>query len=178
MGFGFNLFFVFILVPVTVILIVISLVTGKKTYGKWLGYTWLGVVGLVVLSLVIHALTDKKDLKKDDYYGSYIINREYFPGKQSNWQYNHFRFEIRENDSIFFYVTNKDKVLKTYRGSITTTPAYISERLIVNMEQPTHHVLTSNPTTYRGAWSFYLVFNSPKYNNMYFKKGKWKPIKD
>jgi hypothetical protein len=39
------------------------------------------------------------------------------------------------------------------------------------MEQPTHHIMTSNPTTYRSAWSFYLVFYSPKFNNVYFKKG-------
>jgi len=44
------------------------------------------------------------------------------------------------------------------------------------MQQPTHHIVTSNPTTYRSAWSFYLVFESPKFNNVYFKKGQWTPI--
>jgi hypothetical protein len=44
------------------------------------------------------------------------------------------------------------------------------------MEQPTHHIMTSNPTTYRGVWDFDLVFNSPAFDNMYFTKGKWKPI--
>lgn len=176
MGFGFNLFFVFVLVPLTGILLVIWLLTGKKIFGKTLGLIWLGIFGLALLSGIIQWLTAITELKKRDYYGQYIINRDYFPGKQADWQYNNFRFEIKENDSIFFYLTDKEKVLKTYRGTITTTKPYSSERLILNMEQPKHHILTSNPTTYRSAWSFYLVFDSPKFNNVYFKKGKWELI--
>ncbi|TAE89990.1 MAG: hypothetical protein EAY81_01375, partial [Bacteroidetes bacterium] len=126
----------------------------------------------------IQWLTAKTELKKKDYYGQYIVNRNYFPGIQADWQYNHFRFEIKENDSIYFYLTDKEKILKTYVGTITTTyrSQYSSARLIINMEQPTHHILTSNPTTYRSTWSFYLVFDSPKFNNVFFKKGQWKPL--
>ena len=176
MGFGFNLFFVFILVPLTGILLVTWLLTRKKIFGKTLGLIWLGIFGLVFLSGIAQWLTAKTELKKKDYYGEYIVNRNYFPGRQADWQYDNFRFEIKENDSIFFYVTDKEKIVKTYRGTITTTKPYSSERLIINMEQPTHHIMTSNPTTYRSAWNFYLVFYSPKFNNVYFKKGKWKPL--
>ena len=176
MGFGFNLFFVFILVPLTAILLLIWLFSGKKLFGKTLGVIWLGIFGLIFFSMTIKCLTSKTELKKKDYYGQYIVNRDFFPGKQSDWQYDNFRFEIKENDSIYFYVTDKEKILKTYKGTITTTKPYSSERLIINMEKPTHHILTSNPTTYRSAWSFYLVFYSPKFNNVYFKKGQWKPL--
>jgi hypothetical protein len=103
MGFGFNLFFVFILIPATVIIIIGGLITQKKTYAKLLGLVWLGVFGIVALSFVVQSLTDKKELSKRDYYGNYIINRDYFPGKQADWQYDHFRFEIQKNDSIFFF---------------------------------------------------------------------------
>ena len=177
MGFGFNLFFVFILVPATVILIIAGLITRKKTFARLLGLVWLGVFGIVVMSFIVQAFTDKKELKKKDYYGKYVINREYFPGRQADWQYDHFQFEIKKDDSIFLYATNGNEVLKTYRGTISTTKPYSSERLIIKMEQPTHHIMTSDPTTYRGVWDFYLVLNSPKFNNMCFIKGKWKPIK-
>ena len=60
--------------------------------------------------------------------------------------------------------------------SIKTTTPYSSARLIIEMEQPTHHIMTSNPTTYRSAWDFYLVFKSPKFYNVFFEKRKWKPI--
>jgi hypothetical protein len=178
MGFGFNLFVVFILFPLTVILLLIWLFSGKKLFGKTIGLIWLGIIGLVVFSMTINWLTSKTELEKKDYYGQYIVNRDFFPGKQADWQYENFRFEIKENDSIYFYVTDKEKILKTYRGTITTTESYVSKRLIVNMEQPTNHILKSNPTTYRSTWSFILVFYSPKFNNVYFKKGEWKPLEE
>lgn len=176
MGFGFNLLFIFILVPLTGILLLGWLLTRKKIFGKILGFIWAGIFGLVILSTIVQTLTAKKVLKKEDYYGHYIINRDFFPGEQTDWQYENFRFEITETDSIYFHITDKEKILKTYRGTIKTTTPYHSERLIINMEQPTHHILTSNPTTYRSAWNFYLVFKSPKFYNVFFKKGKWKPI--
>lgn len=106
-----------------------------------------------------------------------MINRDYFKGEQCDWQYNHFRFEIAENDSIYFHVTEGQKILETYKGRISTTTQYSSARLIISMQNPTHHIMKSNPTTYRSAWSFYLVFDSERFDNVFFKKGKWKPIK-
>ncbi len=176
MGFGSSLFFVFILVPLTGLLLVMWLLTRKKIFRTTLGVIWLGIIGLVLISSIAQWLTSKKELKKKAYYGQYIVNRDYFPGRQADWQYDNFRFEVKDNHSIFFYVTDKERILKTYRGTITTTKPYSSERLIINMEQPTHHILSSNPTTYRSAWSFYLVFHSPKFNNVYFKKGQWKSL--
>ena len=170
------LFFLVILAPLSGLLLLARWGTGKNIFGKIVGYLWIGVITLSIQATIIGLITDKKKLDINDYYGEYIVNRDYFPGKQADWQYNNFRFEIKENDSIYFYVTDKEIIIKTYRGAITTTKPYSSERLIINMEQPTHHILTNNPTTYRSIWSFYLVFYSPKFNNVYFKKGKWKPL--
>lgn len=170
------LFFLCVLVPLTGILLLAWWVTKNKIFGKVVSYFWLGLFVLFIIGTIIRLLTDKKELRKNDYYGEYIVNRDYFPGKQADWQYDNFRFEIKDNDSIYFYVTDKEKIVKTYRGTITTTKSYSSERLIINLEQPPHHIMTSNPTTYRSAWSFYLVFYSPKFNNVYFKKGQWKPL--
>ena len=170
------LFWLFILAPLTGILLLAWWGTKNKIYGKIVGYFWFGIFGLFILGTIIRLLTDKKELDKNDYYGEYVVNRDYFRGRQADWQYNNFRFVIKRHDSIYFYVTDKDKILKTYRGTITTTKPYSSERLIINMEQPTHQIIIYNPTTYRSAWSFYLVFYSKKFNNVYFKKGQWKPI--
>jgi len=178
MGFGFSLFFVFILLPLTGILLIIWAITRQKTYGKVLGYLWLGLIGFILLIYTLGALTADKILEKKDFYGQYVVDRSYFKGKQANWQYNNFRFEIKQNDKIYFYVTDKEKILKTYIGTISTLKPYSSERLVINMEQPTIHIMKSNPTIYRSAWSFYLVFHSNKFNNMYFRKGTWKAIND
>ena len=79
-------------------------------------------------------------------------------------------------ENIYFYVTDKEKILKTYKGKISTLKTYKSAILVIDMEKPTIHIMQSNPTIYRSAWSFYLVFHSNKFNNMYFRKGVWKPI--
>ncbi len=176
MGFGFNLFFVVILVPLTGLLLLVWFLLKKRWIVILLGLMWFGVFSLVSVSLFTQWLTSKTKLEKEDYYGQYVVDRAYFKGKQADWQYNTFRFEITDKDSIYFYVTDEEKILKTYTGSIKTITPYSSARLIIDMEQPTHHILTSNPTTYRSAWDFYLVFESPKFYNVFFKKGHWKPI--
>jgi hypothetical protein len=182
MGSGIYLLFIIILLPLTALLTGLSLIawllTKQKVYGRIIGIMWGGIFGLIILLVVINWLTSKTELAQKDYYGQYIVNRDYFQGKQSDWQYDHYRFEIKKNDSIYFYVTDKEKILKTYTGTITATDnsEHNSARLIIKMGQPSHHILTSNPKTYRSAWSFYLVFYSPKFNNVYFKKGQWKPL--
>jgi hypothetical protein len=143
----------------TGILLIAWLLSKKLFYGKALGLIWLGFIGLLLLSGIAGWLTSKTQLDKDDYYGEYVINRDYFKGEQTDWQYNHYRFEITEEDSIFFYVTDKEKILETFRGKIKTTTPYDSARLIIEMEQPTHHILTSNPTTYRSTWDFIWCLN-------------------
>ena len=178
MGFGFNLFFIFILLPLTGILLLIWLFSNKKIFGKTLGVIWFGIFGLIILSIAIQTLTAKKELEKDDYYGEYIIDRYFFPGKQANWQYENFRFEIKEDDKIYFYVTNKDKIVKKYIGTISTTKPYSSEIIEINMEKPTIHIMKRNPRICRGVWDFRLVFYSEKFNNMFFKKGTWKPLNE
>ena len=107
---GFAL--IFILLPLSIIFFIIWLVTNNKKYLKIIGYFWGGLLGLLVLGFVLRFFIDDKNLEKSDYYGEYIINRNYFSGKQSDWQYDNFRFEIKENDSIYFYITNKSFQIK------------------------------------------------------------------
>ncbi|WP_342644830.1 hypothetical protein [Mucilaginibacter sp. CSA2-8R] len=177
MGFGFGIFFIVILIPATALLLIIWAISRKRVFGKALGCLWMFVFVLGFLSVIFRGLFDKKNLNKNDYHGTYVINRSYFAGKQADWQYNHFRFEIKDNDSIYFYVTNEAKILKTYKGTVSTTTDYASARLILNMEANTHHIMRQDPTAIRGAWSFTLAFRSPKFNNVYFKKGDWEPIR-
>lgn len=176
MGFGFNLGIIFIIIPLIIILSILWIISRKKIFGKSIAIVIIGIASLVLFSSIISILTDKKILEKDDYYGTYIINRSYFPGKQADWQYNNFRFEIKENDSIYFYCTDKNKIHKTYKGSISTLKYYNSERIVIHMNEPTHHIVKDNPTIYRSVWDFQMVFNSDKFSNMFFKKGKWSQI--
>jgi hypothetical protein len=106
-----------------------------------------------------------------------IIDRNFYKGNQADWQYNNFKFEIKDDNSIVFYVIDNEKIIKKYFGEISTVKPFQSERLVIQMQYPTHHILSSNPTIYRYQNKFHLVFNSPKFKNVFFKKGCWKPIK-
>lgn len=171
-----GLVFIFILVPASIILLVWGSFTVDSKAWRYLGLMWLCVIGLGCFGLIMDSIRSPIKLEKEDYYGHYIIDRSYFPGEQADWQYNNFRFEIRDNDSIYFHITDEERIIKTYIGYISTKKPYISERLIINIDTPGHHILSSNPTTYRSRRDFYLVFNSPEFYNVFFRKGKWQKI--
>lgn len=176
MGFGFNLFFILVLVPLSGILLLVLLITRSKYALLALGAMWAAVIGLVVLSVLTRPLFEKKVLTKADYYGSYVIDRGMFAGPDADWQYDSFRFEITPDDSIHFHVTDGNRIVRTINGRISTVKPYSSERLVIEIPEPGHHVVASNPTIYRSIWSFRLVFRSMHYHHMYFTKGDWEPI--
>tara|TARA_R110000765_G_scaffold179954_2_gene285773 strand:+ start:1059 stop:1592 length:534 start_codon:yes stop_codon:yes gene_type:complete len=174
---GFLLLIVLVLLLIaTIFILLLWLFTKNKIYGKVILFVWAGLFSLYFGMYFLGWLYAKKVLDKEDFYGQYTIDRNYFPGKQADWQYNHYRFEIKENDSIYFHVTDGQKILETFKGKISILAPYKSARLVINMDGTSHHILTTNPTIYREPWDFFMVFNSPKFNNMYFRKGKWKEI--
>jgi hypothetical protein len=173
----FGIFIIFLLF-ITAVLLTLLVTSGKKIFGEMIAVIWGTVIVLAVVSGINSSLTADKILEKNNYYGQYVINRNYFSGKQADWQYNSFRFEIKDNDSIYFCVTDKQKITQVFKGTISTVKPSVSERLVLHMEPPAHHILADNPTTYRNARGFYLVFNSVKFGNVFFKKGEWKPLED
>ncbi len=178
MGFGFNLGMIFIVLPLTGILILLSIITNKKFFGQALMTIWGGLFALIILRMILSPFSSKKVLDETDYIGDYVVNRDYFSGKQSDWQYNHFRFTITRQNKIYFYETNGQEITKTTTGSVYYINTYPSVRLRIYFDSPKHHILSSNATTYRNIWDFYLVFHSHKFNNVFFKKGKWKPLQN
>ena len=176
MGFGFNLFAAFILFPLTIILLVIWLISRKLRFGKLLLLIWFPVLGLILLSVVVRFFTEKKQLDRNDIYGDYVIDRTIFAGDQANWQYNHFRFTIKKDNTISFYCTEKDKIMKTFTGAISFVEGYSQPRIVLHITEPRHHILDNIPTLYRKTFSFYYVFHSPKFGNVFFTKGEWKEI--
>ena len=98
--------FIFILLPISIILFLLWISTHKKIFGFVLIGIWCGMILLWIFSVILQPFYSKKKLDTSDFYGEYIIDRNYFSGTQADWQYNNFRFEIKENNSIYFHVTN------------------------------------------------------------------------
>lgn len=173
---GFQLLFLLLISPFIIGIFLYGIKRKTEFMGKAILTFYAFGISFIIIMLIIGILGKKKVLEKSDFYGEYTIDRNYFSGKQADWQYNNFRFEIKENDSMYFYVTDGEIINETYKGTISTLVPYKSARLVIEMKNPNHHILTSNPTIYREAWGFFMVFKSPKFNNMYFRKAEWKII--
>jgi len=176
MGFGFNLFFAFVLLPLTLVSGLLWLFTRKKIFAQFICAIWVLIVSLIVLVIIMQTLFGDKNIERDDLYGEYIIDRSEFPGKQADWQYNHFRFRITRENKLYFYLLEDGKIVKVYTGTVSFLENYVRPRLVLQVIEPTHHIIEDNPTLYYTGSSFYYVFNSPKFGNVFFVKGEWEPI--
>lgn len=173
-AFGF-LFAIFI--SLTLVLWILKLIFKKKIINKIILGLWIFFISIPILLLIISIFTTKMELDKEEIYGNYVIDRSKCSGKQSDWQYNHYRFKITKDNKICFYITEKEKIIKTIEGKVEIKEYYTpSPRLKIIFKEPSFHIIKDNPTLYREIWSFYYVFYSEKYQNVFFKKGNWKSI--
>ncbi|KFC19732.1 hypothetical protein IO90_10775 [Chryseobacterium sp. FH1] len=171
----FSLALLLFLGLITLMLLLINHLTKKKIFIKLSFGIWILVVILSLMIILSNFLNSKTNVEKNDYYGTYIIDNNKFKGENADWQYNHYRFEITKDDELNLYVTDKNKVLKVYKRKIEFIEGSASPHLKIINENP-NFILDSEPTLYRNSWDFYLVFKTKPYSNMFYKKGKWKPI--
>ncbi|HAS47606.1 MAG TPA: hypothetical protein DCS93_44425 [Microscillaceae bacterium] len=176
MGFGFNFLMLFGIFPLTIFLIIIWLINRKKLYVKALAILWISVLGLIALSYIARYLFTKKGITKRSIYGEYIIDRTKFPGKQADWQYQSFRFKITADHQFIFYYTEGAKVIKSDTAQVVFLEKYFNHRMIIKRNAKMHHIVEPAPALYSKGQPFYYVFRSPKFGNVFFKKGIWKPL--
>ncbi len=169
MGFGFNLFFVFILVPGSMVLLLLWLITKKSVFGQLLCLAWGGVIAIIIISLALRPFTPIK-VTTDKIYGDYVIDKSRFPGRQANWQYDNFHFSITENDILLFSFKHEDGRFRTDTFPVQFLENYHSHRIKIGKDTTRHHIIQDNPTLYRTTWSFYYVFYSKKFGNIFFTK--------
>ena len=170
MGFGFNLFVFPLLLLVSIGLVGYFFISKNKTVLKILAVLW----GLIILLFIIADFKAHFDrplrLTKDATIGNYRIDKNFYPGTNADWQYDHFRFTITPTDSIYFFVTNKDNKVKVFKDKIKYSDG--PPVLWTIKGDSTYHVIRHPPTLYRGRNKFYYVFRSDKYGNMFFRKQK------
>lgn len=134
------------------------------------------VFSLVTILCVLKLFTTKMKLSENKIYGEYVIDIHKCAGKQAEWQYNNYRFEIKKDNKIYFYVTKKERIVKTIIKDIKFNNGHCSPLLDLDLKNNDFHILKENPTLYREIWTFYYVFHSEKFGNMFFKKGNWKSM--
>lgn len=173
--FGLAFLFIFFLI-VSIILFILKLIFKKKIFNTLNIAWWIFFVSIPFILMILSFFTSKKEVEKENIIGDYIIDRTKCSGKQADWQYNHYRFKITEDDKIYFYITNKEQIIKTIKGNVTYTHTSFSPHIKIEVEEPKFHILSKNPSLYREIWTFYYVFESSKFGNMFFTKGNWKSI--
>jgi hypothetical protein len=99
-------------------LILLKLIFKKTFFLKIMYGLWIIPFVLLLFMILINPFVTKMQLDKDEIYGNYVIDREKCAVKQADWQYNHYRFKITEDNKIHFYITENEKVVKTIMGMI------------------------------------------------------------
>lgn len=117
-----------------------------------------------------------------DIYGTYVIDKDKYPGEQANWQYKNFKFEITEDNKMIFQSHIYDNYWKQEIVDVSYAPGYFdfnkneycNQRIRIHSNRNNHHIIRNNPTLYRKSFNrFYYVFESEKFGNVFFKKGTW-----
>lgn len=159
-------------VGVTLILPLIYFLTKKKIWLKLFFGFWGFVATLFCVLFVIGFINSPTKVGKKDIYGTYIIDKSMFKGKNADWQYQHFSFEITKNDDFIFYEYYNNKTKSVHKGKVDFVEGYTSPHIrIVNLK-PDHQVVEKEPLLVRNKWNFYYVFKSEKFGNMFFIKRK------
>jgi len=187
MGKGIVILFYTIMIPSTVILLITWGITywkfKKHTAGKILLIFW----GLFIIGTALLFITEPyfrpAILTNEDICGTYIIDKDKFPGKQADWQYENFRFNITKENSLIFESRVYDNIWKSEVVEISFSSGYYdsdkeeycNRKIRIHSDSTNNHIIRDNPTLYRLMFNdFYYVFESEKFGNMFFKKGKWK----
>ncbi len=168
------LFLILLVIFAVFIAMVIGLFSKNSVFKIIASAFWILIIIFITFLFVLKLFNTKMTLDENEIYGEYVINKNKCAGKQANWQYDHYRFKITEDNKIHFYITEKEKIVKTIMGTVEIRDYYTpSPRLKINFEEPKFHIVKENPTLYREIWTFYYVFHSEKFGNMFFTKGDW-----
>ena len=173
MGFGFNLIGFSLLILATLGLLTYFFISKRKGALKIVGVIWGFTILIIATAVIGNHFRTPIPLTNFDIIGNYCIDTNFFAGTNAKWQYKQYRFMITPTDSIYFYVINKDNIIKMFKEKIRYSigPPTL---WTVQMDTPFYQIMKYSPTLYRGHNRFYYIFKSDIYGNMFFRKVKVK----
>ncbi len=175
---GFDFILYFVLLPLTVAFELFWLWLDEKVFKKLLYFFWMPTCAIAFIFLMFRLFSVEKntDSIRQALNGMYVVDRARFAGPQADWQYNHYRFEITPDDSLFLYVTVHERVVKTIKTAFTYHLTNNNPKITLQTPTPQHHLFRKRPILIQEGNSFYYVFFSKKYGNIFFTKGEWEAI--
>lgn len=124
------------------------------------------IVCISVLLLTVRSLYNYYPINRDRIVGVYRIDTQFYPGSNADWQYDHFSFEIQENDNFIFREKLKDGSIKIKKGRVEWYRRSSPMLFRINID---HDLVDKYPALYRGNRKFYFVFET-KFGNMFYRK--------
>jgi hypothetical protein len=118
----FTLLFLVCCFSVAVVLGIIKIFYEKITW-KFIGIACIlfpfGSFLLLYSGAAVYDFIKKPmTVRKFNIEGDYVINRDFFKGENSDWQYEHYRLKIK-NDTLYLSFINNGAVVKTYKRPVT-----------------------------------------------------------
>lgn len=174
--------FVILILATSVILLFNWYNNSRKNRTQQSGYFLIFLWTLFIIFTFNISFFEPVILTKSDIIGKYVIDKNKFPGLQANWQYDNYRLEITSDNQLIFeskiYENHWKKEILPISFSTgyfdLEKEVYCNRKLRVHSNNENHHIIKDNPTLYRKRFnSFYYVFYSEKYGNVFFKKGNW-----
>lgn len=136
-----------------------------------LAFSLMGAV-----STVIEFLPKYRRVSPGDVYGTYRIDRNFYPGQNADWQYEHYRFKITSENKFVLTEIDDNGVAHQYQGKVTWKDTKTRRALWSAKLSKPHHLQINAPTLYRSYFYFYYVIPSKRYGNMFFRRESDYPI--
>jgi len=187
MGKGIAILFYLVMLPLSGLVLLVWAITYLKWKTHKALFILLALWGIFILGTGLlgffEAYFRPMILTQEDIYGTYVIDRDKFPGKQADWQYDNFRFKISPEHHLIFESRLYEDTWKTEKVDVsfssgyfdTDKAQYCNRKIRIHSDSTNHHIIRDNPTLYRKKFNrFYYVFESEKFGNVFFKKGEWK----
>lgn len=131
-----------------------------------------GISGFVVLFFLPFVFNSDGGIKESRIIGKYVVNTNVLPGKNADWQYEHYKLEVTKDKYLVVSFYDKGTLMSKDSVEYTFVKRFVSDRIKI-LGPSQHHFFQDNPTLYRKGSSFTYRFFSKKYGNVYFRKKKW-----
>ncbi len=179
----FRLLLIFVLVPLFLLSLLVSaiviLASGKgkrRAASRTILLMYAVGFGLLVLAVIalsiVNTIYSPMGVDRDDVIGTYRVDREMFSGRQADWQHEHFRLTITEDDTVVLESLDSNGSWHVFKREITPVQGVNSYlwRFPNEGDSTVHHILAHTPTLHRQQWGFYYSFRSPRFGNVFFRK--------
>jgi hypothetical protein len=163
-----------IMIPCSIILLLSWIVTwiqkGNHFPAIILSGIWIFYIGGVAVLYLIAPFIKPMKITKADYYGIHKTDLKKFSRFQAEWQYNNYQITINKDGFLRLYkLIQEPELIDSVKFEFTSH--YTNPRIRLITDSTNHHIISESPTLYREPFNnFYLVFNSKKYGNMFFRK--------